>query len=138
MRGRKPIPTALKIVRGNPGKRPLNRNEPKVNLVQGKPLPPAWIKGSARSEWNIQIGYLIKNKVLAENELSKLARYCYLHGEFVKDARVGRPMNAAMIARIEALASDLGIGPSARTRIKVSPAEPENPFQSFLNHAKKA
>ncbi|HZK10243.1 MAG TPA: phage terminase small subunit P27 family, partial [Clostridia bacterium] len=27
-RGRKPKPTALKVLEGNPGKRPLNKNEP--------------------------------------------------------------------------------------------------------------
>ncbi len=29
MRGRKPKPTALKLVSGNPGHRPLNTREPK-------------------------------------------------------------------------------------------------------------
>jgi hypothetical protein len=29
MRGRKPTPTTLKLMAGNPGKRPLNRHEPK-------------------------------------------------------------------------------------------------------------
>ena len=28
MAGRKPKPTRLKIIQGNPGKRPLNKNEP--------------------------------------------------------------------------------------------------------------
>ena len=28
MRGRKPTPTHIKLVSGNPGKRPINRNEP--------------------------------------------------------------------------------------------------------------
>ena len=28
MRGRKPVPTHLKVVRGNPGKRRLNKSEP--------------------------------------------------------------------------------------------------------------
>ncbi|MEQ8198694.1 MAG: phage terminase small subunit P27 family, partial [Clostridiaceae bacterium] len=28
-RGRKPKPTAIKVLEGNPGKRPLNKNEPK-------------------------------------------------------------------------------------------------------------
>jgi hypothetical protein len=28
MRGRKPVPSHLKVIRGNPGKRTLNQNEP--------------------------------------------------------------------------------------------------------------
>lgn len=34
-RGRKPKPTALKVLEGNPGKRPLNKNEP--NLKRKRP-----------------------------------------------------------------------------------------------------
>ena len=29
-RGRKPKPTALQVLEGNPGKRPLNENEPMI------------------------------------------------------------------------------------------------------------
>ena len=28
MRGRRPVPTCMKLLTGNPGKRPLNANEP--------------------------------------------------------------------------------------------------------------
>jgi len=34
MAGRKPKPTALKIIEGNPGKRPLNKNEPKPDIFE--------------------------------------------------------------------------------------------------------
>ena len=39
MRGRKPSPTHLKLVKGNPGKRPLNVSEPEPEAVL--PCPPA-------------------------------------------------------------------------------------------------
>lgn len=38
--GRPPTPTALKILQGNPGKRPVNRKEPR--LAAGKPEMPEW------------------------------------------------------------------------------------------------
>ena len=124
MRGRKPKPTALKLIAGNPGHRPLNKKEPKVAYVTGAAKPPKWVKGEAKREWDAQIEYLTKtNKILADNELSMLARYCYLHGEFAKDAIAGRVMTAAMEARLEALAASLGIGPSARSRIKTGGGE---------------
>ena len=41
-RGRKPKPTALKILEGNPGKRPINENEP---------IPPKGTE-NARHGWN--------------------------------------------------------------------------------------
>lgn len=32
-RGRKPTPTAIKMLEGNPGKRPLNTKEPKYKVI---------------------------------------------------------------------------------------------------------
>ena len=34
-RGRKPKPTAMKELEGNPGKHPLNTSEPKPNKMEG-------------------------------------------------------------------------------------------------------
>jgi P27 family predicted phage terminase small subunit len=45
--GRPPTPTALRVLEGNRGKRPLRR-EP---IATGTPPPPAWLKGEARRLW---------------------------------------------------------------------------------------
>ena len=49
MAGRKPKPTALKKLEGNPGKRKLNTKEP----VPGKGMPdcPKWLLPEAKKEW---------------------------------------------------------------------------------------
>ena len=39
MRGRKPKPTALKLVEGNPGHRPINKREPKGEPISLSPPP---------------------------------------------------------------------------------------------------
>ena len=39
-RGRKPKPTALKELEGNPGKRSLNPSEPKPPMLAGKKQKP--------------------------------------------------------------------------------------------------
>ena len=44
-RGRKPKPTALKVLEGNPGKRPLNENEPKPE--RKAPECPSWLEPEA-------------------------------------------------------------------------------------------
>ena len=49
-RGPKPKPTALKVLAGNPGHRPLPQNEPKPDL--GLPQCPTRFKGTARTTWN--------------------------------------------------------------------------------------
>jgi len=48
-RGRKPKPTALKVLEGNPGKRPLNLNEPKPEKKASK--CPSWLEPEAKKEW---------------------------------------------------------------------------------------
>lgn len=53
MPGPKPKPTHLKAVTGNPGKRPLNRREPKPrgNLYD----PPIWLTDAQRAVWTYAI-----------------------------------------------------------------------------------
>ena len=48
-RGRKPKPTALKVLEGNPGKRPLNDREPVP--PKGTLKCPAWLLPEAKKEW---------------------------------------------------------------------------------------
>lgn len=48
-RGRKPKPTALKVLEGNPGKRQLNVVEPKPR--NKAPKCPAWLDAEAKKEW---------------------------------------------------------------------------------------
>lgn len=49
MKGRKPRPTHLKVIEGNPGRRPLNVDEPIApgNLED----PPAWMTETQRQGW---------------------------------------------------------------------------------------
>ena len=44
-RGRKPKPTAVKVLEGNPGKRSLNTAEPKK-----APRCPSWLEDEAKKE----------------------------------------------------------------------------------------
>ena len=50
MRGPKPQPTKLKILRGIPGKRRLPENEPILPPVL--PEPPEFVQGAALQEWH--------------------------------------------------------------------------------------
>ena len=49
MRGRKPKPTSLKIIQGNPGKRPIRGHEPQPPRSQ--PTCPAHLSPTAKAEW---------------------------------------------------------------------------------------
>ena len=132
MTGRKPKATALKLLAGNPGCRPLNMNEPKPELLDGIPQCPKWLKRDAKREFLAQITYFCNNRVLGKNELSMLASYCYLQGEFIKEAKAGRSMTAALIAQMRGLAAELGIGPSSRSRIKAGNVEEKDEEKRFF------
>ena len=49
MAGRKPKPTAIKELEGNPGKRKLNKKEPKPDKEM--PVCPEWLLPEAKAEW---------------------------------------------------------------------------------------
>ena len=74
MAGRKPKPTALKKLEGNPGKRKLNTKEP----VPGKGMPdcPAWLLPEAKAEWKRLCGKLSEMGVLTEIDMAAFAAYC--------------------------------------------------------------
>jgi P27 family predicted phage terminase small subunit len=49
--GPRPTPTYLKLLRGNPGKQRLNKNEPRPTIPAQCPEPPTWLSDYAKEEW---------------------------------------------------------------------------------------
>jgi phage terminase small subunit len=80
MRGRKPTPTHLKLVRGNPGRRPLNRAEPKP--AAGMPTAPAHLSTEAKTEWRRVAPELYRLGILTRLDRSALAAYCQCYGRW--------------------------------------------------------
>ena len=72
--GRKPKPTALKELEGNPGKRKLNRSEPKPD--KGMPPCPAWLLLEAKKEWKRLAENLSQLGVLTQIDMAAFAAYC--------------------------------------------------------------
>ena len=73
-RGPVPQPTALKVLRGNPGKRALNRREPKPAPVP--PKCPGWLDKVARQEWRRVVPVLDRLGLVTQADLQALAGYC--------------------------------------------------------------
>ena len=73
-RGRKPKPTAVKVLEGNPGKRPLNMYEP----VPEKKAPecPFWLNDEAKSEWDRLADKMVNLGTLTEMDMAAFAGYC--------------------------------------------------------------
>ena len=83
MRGRPPVPTALKLVRGNPGKRALNDQEPEIPVADASIKPPEHLNEIARREWVRMAHTLVTSRVLTEGDLAVFEAYCVYYAEFV-------------------------------------------------------
>lgn len=63
MPGRRPLPAATHILRGNPGKRPLRTDEATI-AGEFDLTPPAYLKGQALALWNELASVLKESRVL--------------------------------------------------------------------------
>ena len=79
-RGRKPTPTAIKELEGNPGKRPLNKNEPKP--TKKAPPCPKWLEPEAKKEWRRLAKKMEQLGVLTEVDMAAFAGYCQAYARW--------------------------------------------------------
>ena len=74
MPGRKPKPTALSIIQGNPGRRPYPKNEPKPKSVA--PNAPAVLSPEAKKHWRVVVKQLHASKLMTRLDIDALVIYC--------------------------------------------------------------
>ena len=136
MRGRRPKPTRMKVLTGNPGKRPLNEHEPRPIPVV--PDCPPELGLAAQREWARLVGELSSLNMITKLDRAALATYCGAYalwaeateaiqkfGAMVKSP-TGYPMQSPYIsiANRQAeimmrIASEFGFTPASRSRISV-------------------
>jgi P27 family predicted phage terminase small subunit len=143
MRGRKPKPTHLKLVRGNPGKRPLNDREPKP--APALPQAPLELSADAKLEWDRIASDLQRLNLLSAIDRGTLAAYCQAYGRWIAAERAlrrmaerdqltdglmikttnGNPVQNPLVGTANKSMSDMvrfaaefGMTPSARSRIR--------------------
>lgn len=125
IRGRKPVPTHLKLVRGNPGRRPLPRSEP---MPGGVPVRPAWLSGRGAELWAevLRFGFW-----LTRADGYKLAAWCERQADF-EDPEERRKWRAADRREHRAAGSELGFDPTARARIGAPPPAAKDESARFF------
>jgi len=148
-RGRKPKPTALKLVTGNPGKRAVNKKEPKPrgNLYD----PPEWLTETQRKGWEYEIESapfgLLKRVdrstlvawVVAE-DLHRQAAEKLNGGAMLIKTPNGMPVQSPYLSIINKqaslmikAASEMGFTPASRSRVEVDGGEQEeDPADRFF------
>ena len=148
-RGPPPTPTHLRLLYGNPGKRPLNPNEPKP--PRGAPKCPANLSPAAKRVWKRLVPQLDRMGVLTTIDRDALVAYCRIyarweaaeefldkHGEVYPlrdengNIRYMQQFPQVAIARnllqlLKSYQQEFGLTPSARTRIELPwPSEPSS------------
>ena len=143
MRGPPPQPTVLKLLKGNPGKRPLNEDEPQPDALTTFE-PPASLSKAAADHWKIIAPLLASNRLLTELDTDALGMYCEAkavwtdaQAKYSKAPIIKAPSGYPMISPYHSVASrafdqmsklltEFGLTPSSRTRIGVSARGPES------------
>jgi P27 family predicted phage terminase small subunit len=147
--GRPPKPTALKVLEGNRGKRPLNTREPKPAPVV--PSCPSWLMLEAKREWRRISKELERLGLLTKVDRAVLAGYCqewarWKQAEEVIDAQgltfttpngyvQVRPEVAAAHKSLQLMnmfGSQLGLSPVARTRLSTEPEAAGDVFDELM------
>jgi P27 family predicted phage terminase small subunit len=76
-----PVPFPLKVLRGNPGKRPM-KPELQPEQLQDVPDPPPFITGFAADEWWRTAPELHRLGLLTRIDVPALAAYCHAFGQW--------------------------------------------------------
>jgi len=138
MRGRRPKPSRLKLLTGNPGKRPLNADEPRPEVAI--PECPAELGPVAHREWDRMAPQLASLRILTQLDRAALAAYCGAYamwaeateaiqkfGTMVKSP-TGYPVQSPYVSIANRqteimmrIASEFGFTPASRSRISAPP-----------------
>ena len=149
MKGRKPKPTELKKLAGNPGRRPLNDKEPQIE--KGKPRCPSHLNDIAKKVWKIFATRLYDAGLLTHIDQYTLAAFCIEVGRSIEAELVLRESNPVIRnmqgnlvvnpwVRIGDRARDayirigaeFGMSPSVRSRLIVEIGEKEVSLAELL------
>lgn len=146
MRGRKPKPTALRVIEGNPGKRAINTAEPHAGPLGN---PPADLDGISLAKWH-EMSRLWR-LVASAADRDQLAEYCRLEAERVEAMEKlaeqgpvaftagGAPVQSAWKIILNKCREDMrkiavefGGTPASRARVKPNGEAPQSKFGSLL------
>lgn len=148
-RGPAPKPTVLKQLAGNPGKRPLNGEEPQI--ASGAPTCPRHLSAAARREWKRVVHILADAGVVTQVDRAILSLYCQAYGRWVdaenalakgdltEETPNGMVVQSAYLQiatkameNVKRFAEQLGMTPASRSRIHVEKAEAKKSLAEML------
>ena len=130
----------MKLIRGNPGKRKLNKDEPKPKVAL--PHCPDYLDDVARGEWGRLAPILVRMTVLTEADYIALASLCQTYSTMMKAQEQlnksgilfktpsGYVQQSPLIGvvnncteKIVMLCREFGLTPSARSRVQANSSD---------------
>ncbi|WP_223563937.1 phage terminase small subunit P27 family [Pantoea agglomerans] len=154
MAGRRPKPTPLKLVTGNPGKRAINKKEPKP--AREIPSPPSHLTDEGKTAWGRLSVLLDGMGVLTVADAFALERLCDIYAEILvlredieaegrtykTETQQGDKLtkanpSVAMLAdadrRFKSYLVEFGLTPAARSKVNVNGGKKEeDPLNQFF------
>jgi len=152
MRGRTPLPSAIKDLRGNPGKRALNKHEPKPPAPDRVPYAPRHLNDDAKREWRRIIKVLLSLGLYTEVDYAALAMYCQAWGRWIRAERMVIEKGEVLLStqtgnyyqnpwfhvanrawdQMLKMLSRFGLSPADRTRLSVEQPEEQDELAELL------
>lgn len=108
-------PTALRLLSGNPGKRPIPAGEPSYEPCDT--TMPDWLTGEAAALWDKLATALHVNGMLTHANKDSLAVYCDVLGSYIDTRRAGGEADIKLLQQIRMLAREFGFTPSSQASV---------------------
>ena len=148
VQGRKPIPTNLKILHGNPGKRPLNKDEPTPRALGRIPSPPAQLSELAQDQFRRLARQLLDLGLLAKVDVIALATLAASYARWLEAQQMLKDTGLLIVkkdgevrltpllrlsieaqAEVVRLLAEFGLSPSSRSRLHVEKPPAQDDFE---------
>lgn len=147
-RGPAPTPTVLRVLRGNPGRRALNADEPTPPGIQADSelaTCPKWLTGEAKRLWERVAPGAIASGLLTVVDLPAFEALCQSYARWREYERLtGKNLELAIAKgyRNQAvkernlmmqIGGRFGFDPSSRSNVKATPPKAQSPADAFRN-----
>lgn len=145
-RGPSKKPTALKLLEGNPGKRAINKAEPKPPATSVR--CPAILSKGAKAIWKRRAPVLFRLGLLTDLDVESFAQWCQAWADWeeataeinkrplVKQGEqiIPNPYHTIRVKAsnvLKAYSCRFGLSPGDRAGLAVDVGKPQNPFSEF-------
>jgi P27 family predicted phage terminase small subunit len=86
-RGPAPEPSAIRAMKGNPSRRPMNASEPMPHISKRTPPAPEWLSDGARRVWKSQARRLWELQLLTELDVLAFGAFCEWMALYIRAMR---------------------------------------------------